>query len=113
MAWVYLTVAGILEIIWASAMKQSNGFTKLWPSIITITAMVISFWLLSIAMKVLPLGTAYVVWVGIGAVGAFMAGIFFFDEQTNIMRVLAAGFIVLGIVLMKFSDSTQVVETIQ
>jgi quaternary ammonium compound-resistance protein SugE len=106
MAWVYLTVAGILEVVWASSMKQSDSFTKLWPSIITITAMVISFWLLSVAMKALPLGTAYAVWVGIGAVGAFIVGIFFFDEKANMMRIFAAGFIVLGIVLMKFSDST-------
>jgi quaternary ammonium compound-resistance protein SugE len=106
MAWVYLTFAGILEIVWASSMKQSDGFTKLWPSIITITSMIVSFLLLSLAMKTLPLGTAYAVWVGIGAVGAFMVGIFFFDEQANIMRILAAGFIVFGIVFMKFSDST-------
>lgn len=105
MAWIYLTIAGILEIVWASFMKQSDGFSKLWPSVITVTAMGASFWLLSVAMKSLPLGTAYTVWVGIGAIGAFMVGILFLDEQANMMRILAAGFIVIGIVLMKLSSS--------
>ena len=105
MAWAYLTIAGILEIIWASFMKQSDGFTKLWPSVITITTMIASFWLLSVAMKTLPLGTAYTVWVGIGAIGAFMVGVFFLGEQADMMRIFAAGFIVLGIILMKISSS--------
>ena len=75
MAWVYLTVAGLLEIVWASAMKDSAGFSKLWPTIISLVGMVASMILLSIAMKTLPLGTAYSVWTGIGAVGAFIFGI--------------------------------------
>jgi quaternary ammonium compound-resistance protein SugE len=75
MAWVYLSVAGILEIVWASAMKHSEGFTKLWPTIISLVGMVASMILLSMAMKTLPLGTAYSVWTGIGAAGAFIFGI--------------------------------------
>ena len=104
MAWVYLTIAGILEILWASFMKQSDGFTKLWPSVITIIGMLGSFWLLSAAMKTLPLGTAYTIWVGIGAIGAFIVGIIFLGEQITLMRVAAAALIVAGIVVMKLSS---------
>ena len=103
MAWVALVVAGLLEIVWATAMKQSQGFTRLWPSVITITGMVISFALLSWSMRTLPLGTAYTVWTGIGAVGAFVLGIIVFGEAASAMRVLAAVMIVGGLVLMKLS----------
>ncbi|EGF90436.1 quaternary ammonium compound-resistance protein sugE [Asticcacaulis biprosthecium C19] len=75
MAWFVLVIAGIFEVIWAYAMKQSHGFTRLWPSIITIVGMLISFGLLSWSMKSLPLGTAYTVWTGIGAIGAFIVGV--------------------------------------
>ena len=103
MAWIALVVAGLLEIVWATAMKQSQGFTRLWPSVITITGMVISFALLSWSMRTLPLGTAYTVWTGIGAVGAFVLGIIVFGEAASAMRVLAAVMIVGGLVLMKLS----------
>ncbi len=103
MAWVALVVAGLLEIVWATAMKQSQGFTRLWPSVITITGMVISFALLSWSMRTLPLGTAYMVWTGIGAVGAFVLGIWVFGEAASAMRVLAAVMILGGLVLMKLS----------
>lgn len=103
MAWVYLGIAGILEIIWAFFMKQSQGFSKLTPSLITIGAMIASFWLLSLAMRSLPLGTSYMIWTGIGAVGAFVVGVFFLGEHVNIMRVIAASFIVIGMVMMKLS----------
>jgi quaternary ammonium compound-resistance protein SugE len=102
-AWIALVVAGLLEIVWATAMKQSQGFTRLWPSVITITGMVISFALLSWSMRTLPLGTAYTVWTGIGAVGAFVLGIIVFGEAASAMRVLAAVMIVGGLVLMKLS----------
>ncbi len=105
MAWVYLTIAGILEIVWASFMKQSDGFTKLIPSIITVVTMMASFGLLSIAMKTLPLGTAYTIWVGIGAVGAFIVGVIFLGEQASIMRMVAAALIIAGIVIMKLSST--------
>ncbi|MCF7751579.1 multidrug efflux SMR transporter [Bacillus subtilis subsp. subtilis] len=105
MAWIYLLAAGVLEIVWAFAMKQSDGFSKLTPSIITITTMIASFWLLSLAMRTLPLGTAYTIWTGIGAVGAFVIGITFLGEQISAMRIGAAVLIVSGLVLMKLSST--------
>lgn len=103
MAWAYLILAGIFEIVWAYSMKMSEGFTKLTPSIITIVFMILSFGLLAVAMKSLPLGTAYTVWVGIGAVGAFLIGIFFLNEPMGLLRLLAAISIIFGVVLMKLT----------
>ena len=103
MPWVYLTFAGLLEIVWAFTMKQSEGFTRFWPSLITLGAMIASFALLSLAMKSLPLGTAYTIWTGIGAVGAFAVGVFVLGESASLTRVLAAALIVGGLVLMKLS----------
>lgn len=105
MAWFYLLAAGVLEIVWAFSMKQSEGFSKLTPSLITLVTMVGSFWLLSLAMRTLPLGTAYTLWTGIGAVGAFLVGIAFLGEQVSPMRVAAAVLIVAGLVLMKLSSN--------
>ncbi|OWR00102.1 DMT family transporter [Sphingopyxis witflariensis] len=104
MAWIYLTIAGVLEIVWAFSMKQSEGFTKLVPSLVTLVTMVASFALLSLSMKSLPLGTAYTIWTGIGAVGAFVVGILVLGEQANAMRIGAAVLIVSGLVLMKISS---------
>jgi|SRR5690606_14614381 quaternary ammonium compound-resistance protein SugE len=104
MAWAYLAIAGVLEIVWAFSMKQSEGFTRLGPSLVTIVAMIASFALLSMSMKVLPLGTAYTIWTGIGAVGAFLVGIMVLGEQANAMRIVAAMLIVGGLVLMKLSS---------
>lgn len=101
MAWVYLVVAGLLEVVWAYFMKQSEGFTRLWPTVWTFTFMFASFGLLAVAMRALPLGTAYVVWTGIGAVGAFLVGVFFLHEPAGVLRVVAAGLIVAGLLLMK------------
>lgn len=103
MAWIMLVVAGIFEVVWAYAMKQSEGFTRLVPSVVTLVMMVASFALLSISMRSIPLGTAYTVWTGIGAVGAFIVGIAVLGEQVNAMRILAAVLIVCGLVLMKLS----------
>lgn len=103
MAWVALVCAGLFEIIWASAMKQSQGFSRLWPSVVTITAMIVSFGLLAWAMRTLPLGTAYTIWTGIGAVGAFLVGIIFLGEAVSPMRIAAAVLIVSGLVLMQAS----------
>ncbi len=103
MAWVLLSIAGLLEVVWASFMKQSDGFTRIVPSAITIVAMIASVCLLSVSMKILPLGTAYMVWTGIGAVGAFVVGIALLGEQMSPMRVVAALLILSGIVLMKLS----------
>ena len=105
MAWVYLIAAGILEIVWAYAMKQSDGFTRRVPTAITIVTMIGSFGLLSISMRTLPLGTAYAIWTGIGAVGAFLLGIMFLGESVNLLRITAGILIVAGLVLMKISSS--------
>lgn len=104
MAWVYLLLAGLLEIVWATAMKQSDGFTRLTPSVITITAMIASFGLLAIAMRSLPLGTAYMVWTGIGAVGAFVVGVLILGEALSPLRAFAAILILSGIVAMKIAQ---------
>jgi quaternary ammonium compound-resistance protein SugE len=105
MAWVALLFAGLFEIVWATAMKQSDGFTRLWPTTLMAFAMLLSFGLLAWSMKVLPLGTAYTIWTGIGAVGAFVIGIAYYGEALNFMRVAAAILIVCGLVMMKLSSS--------
>ena len=104
MAWVLLFAAGLLEVVWAFFMKLSEGFTKLLPTAVTLVTMIASFGLLAISMKFLPLGTAYTVWTGIGAVGAFVLGVAVLGESMNMMRVLAAVLIIAGILLMKLSS---------
>ena len=106
MAWVLLFVAGLLEIVWAYSMKLSQGFTRPAATIVTLIAMIASFGLLSVAMRTLPLGTAYTVWTGIGAVGAFILGVVILGEPAHLTRVLAAGLIVTGIILMKLSAAS-------
>ena len=103
MAWIYLGIAGLMEIVWAFTMKQSDGFSRLIPSLITLAAMVVSIVLLGLAMKSLPLGTAYTVWTGIGAVGSFVLGIMLLGEPVTPLRIGAAVLIVSGLVLMKLS----------
>jgi len=105
MAWILLTVAGALEVVWAYFMKQSEGFTRLVPSIVTLVAMIASFGLLSVSMRTLPLGAAYMVWTGIGAVGAFLVGVAVLGEELSAMRVVAALMIVGGLVLMKLTSA--------
>ncbi len=105
MAWILLLFAGVLEIVWAYSMKLSHGFTRPIPSVITLVTMVGSFWLLAAAMRTIPLGTAYTVWTGIGSVGAFVVGVTMLCEPVNAMRILAAGLIVSGLILMKISSS--------
>ena len=104
MAWFALLVAGLFEVVWAFSVKQSAGFTRLGPSLVTLGAMVLSFGLLAWAMRSLPLGTAYMVWTGIGAVGAFMLGIILLGEAISPTRLAAAGLIVSGLVLMKLAS---------
>ncbi len=105
MAWIVLILAGIFEIVWAYSMKLSEGFTRLTPSIITIVFMVLSFALLAYAMRTLPLGTAYTIWTGIGAVGSFLIGIWVLGEPATALRMLAAVLIISGLLLMKVSSS--------
>ncbi len=105
MAWILLFVAGLLEVVWAFTMKLSEGFTRPAASVVTLLAMSASFGLLSTAMKSLPLGTAYTVWTGIGAVGAFVVGVAALGEPASTGRVAAAALIVSGLVLMKASTA--------
>ena len=104
MAWVFLGIAGLLEVVWAYFMKTSNGFTKPMESVATIVAMVISLWLLSLAMKELPLGTAYAVWTGIGAAGALAVGIFILGEAATVMRIVSVLLILAGIIGLKLAS---------
>ena len=106
MAWVSLIVAGLLEVVWAYFMKQSEGFTRIVPSVACIVAMIASFGLLAFAMRSLPLGASYMIWTGIGAVGAFFVGIAVMGEPANLPRIAAAALIVSGLALMKFSHSS-------
>lgn len=104
MPWIFLVTAGLLEVAWAYFMKKSSGFTLLLPTTLTLITMIASFALLSVSMKTLPLGTAYTVWTGIGAVGAFLVGVVVLGEAATPMRWVAAALIVTGIALMKISD---------
>ena len=104
MAWVILFVAGLFEMVWSYAMKLSHGFTRPVPAVVTLVAMTISFAMLSYSMRTLPLGTAYVVWTGIGAVGAFTLGVILLGEEASPLRIGAAGLIIAGLVLMKLSS---------
>ena len=104
MAWTMLLAAGVLEVVWAFAMKQSEGFSRLWPTVVTLVAMAISFFLLAAAMRTIPLGTAYTIWTGIGAVGAFVVGVTLLGEQLSMMRVIAVLLIVCGLLLMKLAS---------
>lgn len=103
MAWIMLFIAGLLEVVWAYFMKQSEGFTRPGATAITLVAMIASFGLLAAAMRSLPLGVAYMMWTGIGAVGAFLVGVMVLGEQAGAMRMAAAALIVGGLVLMKLS----------
>lgn len=103
MSWVILLLAGLFEVVWALSMKQSEGFTRLAPSLVTLVAMAVSFSLLAFAMRSLPLGTAYMIWTGVGAVGALVVGIVFLGEALTPLRFSAALLIVAGIVVMKLS----------
>lgn len=102
-AWIYLLLAGLLEVIWAYSMKLSEGFSKIVPTSVTIIAMIASFALLSFSMKQLPLSVAYPIWTGIGAVGTFILGITLLGENISMLKIIAAILIVSGLVLMKIS----------
>ena len=107
MAWVYLVVAGLFECGWAIGLKYTAGFTRLVPSLLTVAAMAISFWLLSLAMKTIPVGTAYAVWTGIGAVGVAVMGMLLFGESRDILRIICLLLIVSGIVGLRLVSSSQ------
>ena len=101
MAWTLLLIAGVFEIGWAVGLKYSDGFTRPWPTTLTVAAMVISMVLLGLAAKDLPIGTAYAVWTGIGAAGAFVLGILLFREPATALRILCVSLIIVGVVGLK------------
>ena len=103
MAWGMLVVAGLFEVGWAIGLKYTLGYTRLWPTIWTVLAMIASVWLLGIAMKSLPVGTAYSVWVGVGALGTVILGIVLFGEPANAARLISIGLIVAGIIGLKLA----------
>ena len=104
MPWIYLSLAGVFEIVWAIGLKYTEGFTRLWPSVGTVTAMAVSFLFLAQALKTIPLGTAYAVWTGIGAAGTAFLGILLFGESRDLFRILCLLLVVAGIVGLKFSS---------
>jgi quaternary ammonium compound-resistance protein SugE len=105
MAWIFLLLAGLFEIVWAFLMKASDGFTRLWPSVGTIGFMIVSFGLLALAMRTLPLGTAYAIWTGIGAVGAFALGALVLGEPLTLLRVAGVTLVVSGLVVLKLASA--------
>ena len=105
MAWAYLIIAGLFEVIWATGLKYTEGFTRLTPSVITVLTMIISVYLLSLAAKFLPIGTSYAVWTGIGVIGTVIAGIILFNEPRDLIRLFCIGLIVSGIIGLKFTSA--------
>ena len=103
MAWLILVVAGLFEIGWAVGLKYTEGFTRFWPSVGTVTAMVVSVGLLGLAMRTLPVGTAYAVWTGIGALGTVVLGMLLFGEPATVLRLVCVGLILAGIVGLKLT----------
>ncbi len=103
MSWVILVAAGLLEVVWAIGLKYTDGFTKLWPTVLTVLSIGLSIWLLGIALKSLPVGTAYAVWVGIGAIGTAIFGILLFAESASFTRLFSLLLIFAGIIGLKLS----------
>jgi quaternary ammonium compound-resistance protein SugE len=106
MAWLILVLAGLFEVGWAIGLKYTHGFSRLWPTVGTVIAMLVSLALLGIAMKSLPVGTAYAVWVGVGAVGTVILGIILFGEPANPARLISVGLIIAGIIGLKLATAT-------
>ncbi len=103
MAWLYLMIAGVLEIVWAIGLKYADGFTKLWPSVLTVAAMSASFYCLSLAVRILPIGTSYAIWTGIGALGTTVLGIILFSEPANLTRLACIALVLFGILGLKLT----------
>ena len=107
MPWLHLIIAGLLEVAWAVGLKQTAGWTRLWPSVITVVLMIASFFFLSLALRTLPIGTAYAIWTGIGAIGTALIGIYIFDEPRTAARLVCILLIVSGVVGLKLASSSQ------
>ena len=106
MAWIYLVIAGLFECGWAIGLKYTDGFTRLTPSLLTVAAMAISFWLLSMAMRTIPVGTAYAVWTGIGVVGVAIMGMILFGESRDVFRIISLVLIISGIIGLKLGHGS-------
>jgi quaternary ammonium compound-resistance protein SugE len=104
MPWIYLALAGLFEVVWAIGLKYTEGFSRLWPSVITLSAMTASIILLAVAVKTLPIGTAYAIWTGIGAVGAVILGIVLFGDSASPLRLACVGLVMLGMVGLKLTS---------
>ncbi|WP_199098474.1 quaternary ammonium compound efflux SMR transporter SugE [Dyella sp. ASV21] len=104
MPWIYLTLAGLFEIVWAVGLKYTEGFSRLWPSVITVSAMTASIILLAMAVKSLPIGTAYAIWTGIGAVGAVILGMVLFGDSASPLRLACVGLVLLGMIGLKLTS---------
>ena len=105
MPWLHLIIAGLLEVAWAVGLKQTAGWTRLWPSVITVALMIASFFFLSLALRTLPIGTAYAIWTGIGAIGTALIGIYIFDEPRTAARLVCILLIISGVVGLKLASS--------
>ena len=106
MAWIYLLLAGLFEIVWAIGLKYADGFTRLWPSVVTVAAMIVSVVLLGLAAKDLPIGTAYAIWTGIGAAGAAILGVVLFAEPVTAMRIASIALIIAGVIGLKLANAS-------
>ena len=106
MAWIYLVIAGLLEIGWAIGLKYTEGFSRFWPSVATICAMILSFGLLAAALKTIPVGTGYAVWTGIGAAGTAIIGMAFLGESREVLRIICILLIVTGVMGLKFASAS-------
>lgn len=106
MAWVFLIVAGLFEVVWAMAMKYSEGFSRLWPTVITIAGMMVSFYFLSLALKTLPIGSAYAIWTGIGALGTVIFGMVFLGEPRHTLRLVFSALLIISIIGLKVTSSS-------
>jgi quaternary ammonium compound-resistance protein SugE len=106
MAWIYLAIAGVFEVVWVIGLKYTEGFTRIYPTIVTIIGMIISFYFLALAVKTLPIGTAYAVWTGIGAVGAIIVGMILFNEPKDLIRIVFLLFILTGIIGLKVTSGS-------
>jgi len=102
-AWALIVLAGLMETVWALGLKYSDGFSKFWPTVLTITTALASFWLLSVAMKSLPVGTAYAVWVGIGVLGTVIFGVVLLGEPVNALRIIGIALLLAGIIALKLA----------
>jgi quaternary ammonium compound-resistance protein SugE len=110
MSWIYLTIAGIMEIVWAVGLKYSNGFTNLWPSVVTVVSIILSFFLFAKSLKTIPIGTGYAVFTGIGAAGTAAVGMIFLDESVSVMKIFFITLMIISIIGLKYVSGEKTEE---